>query len=217
MNHDDRRLISECLDGRPAAFGELVRRYQDRLFNAVLRILDNPHDAQDVVQDSFINAYQSLASFKGDAEFYTWLYRIAFNTSVSVRRRRRPVVSLDAVRRDGGGGIEPADESEVVKPGAALERSEEEAALQDALGRLSAEHRTVLVLKDIEGMKYEQIADVLGVPIGTIRSRIHRARLELRELLEVGDRSPAAPKNPTSAAPAGDAGQGRGGEPQRPC
>ena len=215
MNHDDRRLISECLNGRPAAFGELVRRYQDRLFNAVLRIVDNPHDAQDVVQDSFISAYQSLASFKGDAEFYTWLYRIAFNTSVSVRRRRRPVVSLDAPR-GGDGKVEPADESEGVQPGAALERSEDEAALQDALGRLSAEHRTVLVLKDIEGMKYEQIADVLGVPIGTIRSRIHRARLELRELLEAGERRTAAPHDHT-AATAADTGQGRGGTPPRPC
>jgi RNA polymerase sigma-70 factor (ECF subfamily) len=186
VNPDDRRLISESLNGRPAAFGDLVRRYQDRLFNAVVRVVDNADDAQDVVQDAFVNAYQSLASFKGDAEFYTWLYRIAFNTAVSLRRRRRALVSLET-GRDGEAVVDPQDPSEETRPGVALERTEDEAALQAALGRLSAEHRTVLVLKDIEGMKYEQIAEVLAVPIGTIRSRIHRARLELRELLDPGD------------------------------
>lgn len=204
MNQDDRRLISECLAGRRAAFGELVERYQDRLFNAVLRVVSNPDDAADVVQDSFINAYQSLASFKGDSEFYTWLYRIAFNTAVSLRRRKRPTVSLEA-HRNGAASVEPADESETTRPGAALERAEDEAALKAGLERLSAEHRTVLVLKDIEGMKYEEIAVVLEVPIGTIRSRIHRARLELRELLE---------PEPKAVA---QAGQGRGVTPNEAC
>jgi RNA polymerase sigma-70 factor (ECF subfamily) len=186
VNPDDRRLIAESLNGRPAAFGDLVRRYQDRLFNSVVRVVDNPDDAQDVVQDAFVSAYQSLASFKGDAEFFTWLYRIAFNTAVSLRRRRRATISLE-IGRDGDAAIDPQDTSPEAYPGAALERSEEEATLQSALNRLSGEHRVVLVLKDIEGMKYEQIAEVVGVPIGTIRSRIHRARLELRELLDPGE------------------------------
>ena len=114
MNQDDRRLILECLGGQTEAFGELVRRYQDRLFHAVLRIVDNPDDALDAVQDAFINAYVSLASFKGDAEFYTWLYRIAFNTAVSLKRRRRMLVSLDS-GRDGETGIDPADPLASVK------------------------------------------------------------------------------------------------------
>ncbi|OWK47260.1 sigma-70 family RNA polymerase sigma factor [Fimbriiglobus ruber] len=185
MNHEDRRLILESLDGRSSAFGELVRRYQDRLFNAVIRVVDNAEDAQDVVQDAFVNAYQSLASFKGDAEFYTWLYRIAFNTAVSLKRRRKALVSLET-GRDGESIGDPVDTSEETRPGAALERTEEEEILRAALHRLSPEHRTVLVLKDIEGLKYEEIAEILGVPIGTIRSRIHRARLELRDLLEAG-------------------------------
>lgn len=186
MNNDDRRLISDSLNGQPSAFGELVLRYQDRLFNAVVRVVDNSDDALDVVQDAFVSAYQSLASFKGDAEFYTWLYRIAFNTAVSLRRRRRLLVSLET-GRDGEAVIDPTDPNEDTRPGVALERSEEEAALQAGLNRLSPEHRTVLVLKDIEGLKYEQIAEILDVPIGTIRSRIHRARLELRDLLELED------------------------------
>jgi RNA polymerase sigma-70 factor (ECF subfamily) len=182
VNPDDRRLITDSLHGKPAAFGELVCRYQDRLYNAVLRVMNNPDDALDVVQEAFVNAYQSLSTFKGDAEFYTWLYRIAFNAAISHKRRRAPA-SLESGGRNGE-PVDPADPSESSRPGAALERSEDEAAVHAGLAKLSVEHRAVLVLKDIEGMKYEQIAEVIGVPVGTVRSRIHRARLELRNLLE---------------------------------
>jgi len=182
VNDDDRRLIAECLGGRREAFGELVTRYQTRLYNAAVRLADNPEDAADVVQDAFLNAYQSLHSFKGDAEFFTWLYRIAFNTAISQKRKKRPAISL-SVSANGQQSREPNDPSEYVRPGAALERTEEETLLYGALARLSGEHRDVLVMKDLEGLKYEEIAEVIGVPIGTIRSRIHRARLELRDLL----------------------------------
>ena len=146
MSDDDRRLIAECLSGRREAFGELVSRYQARLYNAAVRLVDGPEDAADVVQDAFLNAFQSLHTFKGDAEFFTWLYRIAFNTAISLRRKKRAAVSLDAGGPDGG--IDPDDPSDYVKPGVALQRSEEEAQLQDALSRLSHEHREVLVLKE---------------------------------------------------------------------
>ncbi len=185
MSEDDRRLIADCLGGQRDAFGELVFRYQTRLYNAVIRLVDHPEDAADVVQDAFLNAYQSLHSFKGDAEFFTWLYRIAFNTAISMKRKKRAAISLDSGASEAS--IDPHDPSEYIKPGAVLERSEEEIRLQEALTRLSPEHRDVLIFKDIEGMKYEEIADLLGVPIGTIRSRLHRARLELRELLEPND------------------------------
>lgn len=179
MSDDDRRLIAECLGGRRDAFGELVTRYQARLYNAALRLVQSPDDAADVVQDAFLNAFQSLHTFKGDAEFFTWLYRIAFNTAISLKRKKRPAVSLENCEP----GIDPDDPSEYVKPGATLERTEDERQLSLAIARLSAEHREVLLLKDIEGLKYEDIAELLGVPIGTIRSRLHRARLELRDLL----------------------------------
>ncbi len=181
MNDDDRRLIADCLGGRRDAFGELVTRYQTRLYNAALRLVQSPDDAADVVQDAFLSAYQAIHTFKGDAEFFTWLYRIAFNTAISLKRKNRPAVSLGD--HAGETGIDPDDPSEYVKPGAALERSEDERQLNEAIARLSPEHREVLLLKDIEGLKYEDIAELLGVPIGTIRSRLHRARLELRDLL----------------------------------
>jgi RNA polymerase sigma-70 factor (ECF subfamily) len=183
VSADDHSLIAECLAGDAAAFGELVRRHQDRLFNTVIRLVGNADDAQDVVQEAFLNAYQSLDGFKGDSLFFTWLYRIAVNTAISLRRKQRVSVSIDS-SRNGEFPIDPLDPSEQSRPGHALERAEQERRIQQALSRLSPEHRAVLVMKDMEGQKYETMAEILQVPIGTIRSRLHRARLELRQLLE---------------------------------
>jgi RNA polymerase sigma-70 factor (ECF subfamily) len=186
VNTDDRRLINECLKGSSAAYGELVYRYQDRLYNSILRVLSDPDDALDVVQESFFSAYQSLNSFKGDSEFFTWLYRIAFNAAISLKRKQRVVYHQDW--NGDNLGLEPVDRSAFHDPSSRIERTESEKLLQEALNRLSAEHRTVLVLKDIEGQRYEDIADILDVPVGTIRSRLHRARVELREILEADNR-----------------------------
>jgi RNA polymerase sigma-70 factor (ECF subfamily) len=183
VNPDDHRLIADCLQGRTAAFGELVRRYQDRLYNCVYRLVDNAEDAQDIVQDAFLNAYQSLDRFKGDSQFFTWLYRIAFNTSISWKRKQRVALAL-RTSRAGPGVQEPLDDSPASRPEHALEKAELEQRIQQALNRLSPEHRMVLILKDMEGQKYEAMAELLQVPIGTIRSRLHRARMELRELLQ---------------------------------
>jgi RNA polymerase sigma-70 factor (ECF subfamily) len=182
VSADDHRLIAECLKGNTAAFGDLVARHQDRLFNTMVRLLDHSEDARDVVQEAFLHAYQSLHSFKGDSLFFTWLYRIAVNTAMSMRRKQRPVLRVRANNHEGD-TLEPLDPSEVNRPGYALEMAEEERRVHDALARLSAEHRAVLVMKDMEGMKYEEMAEVLEVPVGTIRSRLHRARLEMREIL----------------------------------
>ncbi len=190
MSADEQRLIEQCRKGQTAAFGELVRRYQDRLFNTVYRLVDSTEDAQDVVQEAFLHAYQSLDRFKGDAQFFTWLYRIAVNSAISLQRKQRSTVRLGdpgdlGDRRGGQGSVpEPRDLSEFSQPDQALERADEERRIQSALNRLSAEHRAVLILKDLEDQKYETMAEILQVPIGTIRSRLHRARLELRGVLE---------------------------------
>src|SRR5262249_5659618 len=146
------------------------------------RLLDHPEDAQDVVQEAFISAYQSLASFKGDALFFTWLYRIAMNAAISHRRKHKVAVSLETGSKNEL-VIDPVDESAYSQPGDALEQLEDANRLKAALNRLSPEHRAVLILKDIEGQKYEEIAEIMQVPVGTVRSRLHRARLELRDLL----------------------------------
>jgi RNA polymerase sigma-70 factor (ECF subfamily) len=179
----DHRLISACLEGQPQAFGALVLRYQDRLYTAVFSVVQSVEDSQDVVQEAFLHAYQHLGSFKGDAQFYTWLYRIAMNAAHSLQRKRvvRSIMSwIDNLN------IELADPSEAAQPDQGLEQAEQIGAVQEALSQLSGEHRTMLVMKDMEGMKYEDMAETLGLPIGTIRSRLHRARLELRALLEKG-------------------------------
>ena len=183
---DDHQLIADCLRGQQAAFGELVRRHQDRLYNTVYRIVHSAEDAQDVVQEAFLHAYQALESFKGDAQFFTWLCRIAMNAAISLRRRRKMVVSIE-IGQEGETVVSPVDESEGADPSHQMNRAEEGRRLHQALARLSQEHRTVLVLKDMEGVKYEEMAELLQVPIGTIRSRLHRARLELRAILEETD------------------------------
>jgi RNA polymerase sigma-70 factor (ECF subfamily) len=187
---DDQRLIEDCLQGNQAAFGVLVSRYQDRLYNTVYRLVGSPEDAADVVQEAFLSAYQSLGNFKGDAQFFTWLYRIAVNAAITHKRKQRsgmkPIKTSDSAP-----GVEPLDPAVSNRPGHHLEMQEDERRVHEALQRLSTEHRAVLIMKDMEDMKYEEMAEVLGVPIGTIRSRLHRARLELKDLLE-SDEGPAS-------------------------
>ena len=183
MRADDQCLIAECLQGKTAAFGELVRRYQERLYHSVYRLVENAEDAQDVVQEAFLNAYQSLERFKGDSQFFTWLYRIAVNTAISYMRKHRAMARIET-QKNGELVLEPHDLSSASRPEYALEQAEQQTRVRQALARLSPEHRAVLIMKDMEGQKYERMAEIMQVPIGTIRSRLHRARLELRELLE---------------------------------
>ena len=188
MSTDDQRLIAASLRGDASAFGELVRRYQDRLYHTVYRLVDSPEDALDVVQEAFLSVYQSLDSFKGDSLFFTWLYRIAVNAAISLKRKQRVALRLASEHADGAAVAEPADGSEFSQPGLALEKADDERRMQEVLNRLSLEHRAVLVMKEIDGLRYEDIAGVLQVPIGTVRSRLFRARMELRELLERSER-----------------------------
>jgi len=141
VKDEEQRLIAECLQGRTAAFGELVLKYQDRLFHSVFRLVGNAEDAYDVVQDAFLNAYQSLGSFKGGSQFFTWLYRIAVNTAITLKRKQKAVVSLHSGPQ-GDQAIEPAD-SESNRPDHLAEMAEEEKRLHEALGRLTEEHRAV--------------------------------------------------------------------------
>jgi RNA polymerase sigma-70 factor (ECF subfamily) len=184
VSSDEKQLIRECLAGRTEAFGELVIRYQDRLYNALCGILNSPDDARDVAQDAFVQAFQQLKTFRGQSAFYSWLFRIALNAAASQRRRtRRNVTSIDAAREPAV--RDPPDRHPGSAPSHAMETDERRAAVQSALARLPAEFRIPLVLKEIDGMKYHEIAAVVGCPVGTVRSRIHRARGELRERLEL--------------------------------
>jgi RNA polymerase sigma-70 factor (ECF subfamily) len=182
---DDAGWIEESLRGgtatvRQAAFGQLVRKYQDRLFNTVLHVASSREEAEDVVQEAFVQAFLKLSSFHGHSAFYTWLYRIAFNVAISRRRRIKREVSLDASRENAG--HEPTDPVE--SPGEQVLREERASLVHAALASLSEEHRAILVLREMEGFEYEQISDILDLPTGTVRSRLHRARLQLRDQLK---------------------------------
>jgi RNA polymerase sigma-70 factor (ECF subfamily) len=184
VSSDEKQLIRECLAGRTEAFGELVIRYQDRLYNALTGIMGSPEDARDVAQDAFVQAFQKLKTFRGQSAFYSWLFRIALNAAASQKRRtRRKSASIDATRDQSAN--DPPDRRPDAAPSHALEANERRAAVQSALAQLPAEFRVPLVLKEIDGLKYHEIAVIVGCPVGTVRSRIHRARSELRQRLEL--------------------------------
>ena len=177
---DDGQLIEQTLAGVTAAFGQLVRKYQDRLYNTIVHVVGNAEDAQDVVQEAFVQAFLKLESFQQSSAFYTWLYRIAFNVAATHGRRKRPMASVEQIRE--ATGEEPIDGQ--VNPPERLEQDERCRQVRQAIAALSEEHRTVLVLREMDGCCYETIAEILQLPIGTVRSRLHRARLQLREELK---------------------------------
>ncbi len=177
--NDDAQLIDETLAGHSAAFGQLVQKYQDRLYNTVVHVAGNAEDARDIVQDAFVQAFLKLDTFQRSSAFYTWLYRIAFNVAISFRRRKRSMLSIDYARETSG--AEPMEND--LGPAERAERDERCRQVREAIDRLSEEHRMVLVLREIDGCCYETIAEILDLPIGTVRSRLHRGRLQLREEL----------------------------------
>lgn len=179
--HDDLSLIEATLQGQTSAFGQLVQKYQDRLFNSLVYALGDPEEAKDVLQEAFVQALLKLESFHQCSSFYTWLYRIAFNIVASWRRRKRlDRVSLDQIRASSG--QEPVDPAP--DPEGHLDRDDCCRQVQEALQQLPEEYRTILVLREIEGYCYETIAEILNLPIGTVRSRLHRARCQLRQVLK---------------------------------
>ena len=177
---DDTLLIDETLAGESRAFGQLVERYQDRLYNSVVQVTGSTEDARDVVQDAFVQAYVKLKTFRRTSAFYTWLYRIAFNIAISQRRRKKTTLSIDQARE--ATGRELADPG--AGPDAPLELQDQAAQVRMALAAISEEHRTVLVLREIEDCSYETIAEILDLPVGTVRSRIHRARMQMKVELQ---------------------------------
>jgi RNA polymerase sigma-70 factor (ECF subfamily) len=188
--NDDAPLIEATLAGDTAAFGQLVGRYQDRLYNSLVRLLNSAEDARDILQDAFVQAFLKLNTFRGSSAFYTWLYRIAFNLAMSHLRKQRPTASLDRLKTDCGG--EPIDGRPA--PEAGLAQSERVEMVHAALAGMNAEYRQILILRELEGCRYDEIAEILELPAGTVRSRLFRARLQLRDNLapamreeEIGD------------------------------
>lgn len=186
-NPSDQALIRQARNGHPEAFDRLVERYGTRIYNAVYRQVGNANDASDIVQQTFIKAYQNLGRFKGDASLCTWLYRIAFNESVNFfrRRGRRRTVPMVVSSGEEEVSLEPVDEED---PSRATDRRELHERVQAALQELEEESRQIVILREFEGMAYDEIAGLLRIPVGTVRSKLHRARRTLKARLE-GERS----------------------------
>ena len=177
---DDAQLIDQALEGRTDAYGQLVLKYQDRLYNTVFHVVGHAEDARDIVQEALVQAFLKLDTFRRHSAFYTWLYRIAFNAAVTHRRRRRPTVSMDQMRETSH--MEPVDCED--DPAEVLDRKQRCGQVRQAIAQLGEEHRAVLVLREIDGCCYETISEILDLPIGTVRSRLHRARLQLKDALK---------------------------------
>jgi len=180
----DPELIDRVRAGDGEAFGDIVKRHQDRLYNTVYRLVGSAEDARDIVQDVFVKAFENLEAFRGGSSLYTWLFRIAVNTSLSHRRKRKWIHLGMAGGDDGDeAGRPPLADPASADPSDPLVAAETEALIQEAINALDDEHRTIVVLRDIQHCDYREIADLLDLPPGTVKSRLHRARLLLRERL----------------------------------
>jgi RNA polymerase sigma-70 factor (ECF subfamily) len=174
---DATRLLARLRAGDARAFEELVRTHQHRVFGTALRMLGSRAEAEEIAQETFLRAHAALASFRGDAKLSTWLYAIASRLCLNrlASGERRIAAHGDSVLAHLAGGADP---------GLEVERSELEAALHRAIAELPEDRRIVVVLRDLEGLSYEEIAEALGLELGTVRSRLHRARMDLKDKLE---------------------------------
>jgi len=180
---DDRELIRRCRAGDVAAFEPLVERYRQRVWRLAYQILRDREEAWDCAQEAFVRAYSSLASFRGQSAFYTWLFRITVNVATDRHRAR--------AARGRALGVDPVPEEEWERtapdpeagPEQVAVQSEQRERIQRALDTLPLKARTIIILSDVEGLSYRELASVLNCPMGTVMSRLHNARRKLRELL----------------------------------
>lgn len=191
INIDDSVLVQQSQAGDTVAMERLILKYQSRIYNVVLKMCANADDAAELTQETFVKVIESIEKFKGRSSFYTWLFRIAVNLTLNYcqRNARRATRSLDAEDTEPQGRSQQSlgdflSDASAADP-AMLAQSREMCDLaMEALLRLDEPQRAVMVLRDIEGMDYAQIADVLNIELGTVRSRLSRARSHLREILE---------------------------------
>ncbi len=192
-SQEDASIVARILAGEAEAFGELLDRYQSRVFRLVSRMFSRQREtAEDLTQEVFLRVYRGLSSFQGDCSFYAWVHRIACNLCVSeIRKKRalkrdRTTVSLQGFSGDDGEDRTLEVPSPERGPAEAVERAELSQSCREVIEAMPELWRTILVLRDIEEKSYEEIAEILDLPIGTVRSRLHRARARVRDALEGG-------------------------------
>ncbi len=179
-------LLKACRQGKPGAFDAVVRAHQDRVFSFCLRMLSDREEALDAAQEVFLSAYRNLDSFREESRLSTWLLKIASNRCLNRIRQRSARAARETVFPDEDGGESrpfqpPAPEGN--GPERVAENRELGKILEDALSRIDPESRRLLLLSDVEGFTYEEVAEMAEIPVGTVKSRIHRARMALRKFL----------------------------------
>ena len=197
---DDRKLVRAAQKGDPAAFRQLVERYQRRVYQLAVGMLKDSDDAMDIAQETFVRVHRYLPSFKGDSSFFTWTYRIAMNLCLDAQRKRGRVERVDLADGDEAeieAAMDPPSHA-LAGPQRAALNTELKGKMEEALASLSENHRSILLLRELEGLSYEELAKVLGIRKGTVMSRLFHARLKmqnkLREYLEEGDGPASAPE-----------------------
>jgi RNA polymerase sigma-70 factor (ECF subfamily) len=178
---DDSLLVSELRKGSEDAFTTLFDRYQGRIYNVVFRVLGEAAECEDVVQDVFMKVIRNIDSFNEQSSLYTWLYRIAVNAAVDTKKKFGPRKMAPLHDKEGKSQELP---SETEAPDQAPQRREMAGLLRENLDQLSEDHRTILILREFEGLSYNEIAETLGCSKGTVESRLYRARNRLRERME---------------------------------
>lgn len=181
----DEILVAKCQDGDKQAFELLIKKYQRRIFHLIYRITQDPAVVESIAQEVFLKAYRSISSFRGSSQFYTWLYRIAVNTSLSYIKKESAEESREkSLDYELNTSSLQSESMKTEDPEELFMRKEFFRHLLDSLRRLPEELRTAVVLREFSGMNYEEISETLEIPLGTVRSRIFRARARLREMLE---------------------------------
>ena len=187
---DDATLVRQCQNGNLEAMSCLIVKYQDRIYNAIFKICQNHDDAAELTQDTFVKVLENINSFRGKSSFYTWLFRVAVNHTLNYCKRRFKLspVSLDAendqIEESKGKLAAVLAAPDGLDPAVVAQQKELSQIVVNLIGQLAQEYRVVLVLRDIEQMTYADIAEVLRIEIGTVKSRLSRARAKLRQLLE---------------------------------
>ncbi len=178
---DDETLVKQCQRGDSEAMSCLIIKYQDRVYNAILKICNNSDDAAELTQDTFVKVIENIGSFRRNSSFYTWLFRVGVNEAINFCRRRFNAPTLTLETAAAAAALADRADND---PSVLAQQKEVITLLTEAIGRLDEDHRVALVLRDIEQMSYTQIAEVLDIELGTVKSRLSRARAMLRELLE---------------------------------
>ncbi len=184
MTDTEYRLIKKCSKGNIDAFEQLIEKYEKKAYNIALRILKNPDDAMDISQEAFIKVFKSIKTFKQESSFSTWLYRIVTNTCMDfLRKNSNKVYSIDSPIQTDEGDFSREIEDKSNSTEELFERKMTKELVHKSIDKLEHEHRIIVILRDIEGFSYKEIAKILNCTLGTVKSRLSRARDNLRDII----------------------------------